>query len=87
MRLGHYLVGFENAIWALLYSDDGDLIGRTDYPERGLLTFLLVLVLVGIPLSWKKLRGGAKVEWIGYPLDVARFEVGVSETRALWAAS
>ena len=87
MRLGHYLVGFENAIWALLYSDDGDLIGRTDYPERGLLTFLLSLVLVGIPLSWKKLRGGTKVEWIGYLLDVARFEVGVTETRALWAAN
>ena len=59
MRLGHYMVGVHDAIWALVYSDDGDMIGRTDlYPERGLLLFLLTLVLVDIPLSWKKLRGG-----------------------------
>ena len=84
MRLGHYAIGFHDALWALLYSDDAKLTGRTDYPERGLLKFLLILVLVDVPLSWKKVRGGDQVEWIGYWVDVARFEIGISASRAAW---
>ena len=86
MRLGHSMVGLHDALWALLYSDDGKLTGRTDYPERGLLLFLLTLVAVKLPLSWKKLRGGAQAEWIGYMLDMARFEIGVSASKAAWAS-
>ena len=61
MRLGHYMIGYHDAIWALLYSDDGKLTGRTQYPERGLLLFLLTLVIVRLPLSWHKLKGGLQV--------------------------
>ena len=86
MRLGHYMVGCHDAIWALLYSDDGDLTGRTRYPERGLLLFLLTLVVLKLPLSWHKLKGGSQVEWIGYWLDIGRFEMGVSASRAAWAS-
>ena len=39
-----------------------------------------------IPLAWKNLRGGTEVEWIGYMLDIGRFEMGVSLSRAAWAA-
>ena len=85
MRVGHYFVGARDAIWALLYSDDGKLTGRTSYPERGLLVFLLTIVLIDIPLSWHKVRGGQQVEWIGYWVDVGRFEIGVSAARAAWA--
>ena len=86
MRLGHYMVGHHDALWALLYSDDGKLTGRTDYPERGLLMYLLTLILVKLPIAWKKLRGGSEAEWIGYVLDIKRFEVGVSASRAAWAS-
>jgi hypothetical protein len=85
MRLGHYFVGFQDALWAMLYSDDGKLTGRTDYPEKGILLFLLVLVVVRLPLSWKKVRGGEQIEWIGYALDMSRFRVGVTALRAAWA--
>ena len=51
MRLGHYVVGAHEAIWALLYSDDGMLSGRTDYPELGLLIFLLSITIIKLPLS------------------------------------
>ena len=85
MRLGHYFVGYHDALWTLLYSDDGKLTGRTDHPERGLLLFLLVIVAVKLPLSWHKVRGGKEVEWIGYLLDVGRFEMGVTASRAAWA--
>ena len=57
MRLGHYMVGHHDALWALLCSDDGKLTGRTDYPERGLLMYLLTLILFKLPIAWKKLRG------------------------------
>jgi hypothetical protein len=78
-------VGYHDALWTLLYSDDGKLTGRTEHPERGLLLFLLVIVLVRLPLSWHKVRGGKEVEWIGYMLDVGRFQIGVSASRAGWA--
>ena len=86
MRLGHYMVGHHDALWAVLYLDDGKLTGRTDYPERGLLVYLLTLIQVKLPIAWKKLRGGSEAEWIGYMLDIKRFEVGVSASRAAWAS-
>ena len=51
MRLTHYALGYEEALWALLYSDDGKLTGRTDHYERGLLLHLFVLVVVNFPIS------------------------------------
>ena len=80
----HYMLGPELAIWAMLYSDDGWLVGRTDQFEYGLLAHLLVLVLVGTPLAWHKLGGGVETEWVGYALDVGRFEIGISEARTQW---
>ena len=46
---------------------------------------LLVLVTVGAPLAWHKLHGGVECEWVGYLLDVGRFQVGISASRAAWA--
>ena len=69
----------------LLYSDDGKLTGRTDYPERGILIFLLSIVILDLPMSWHKVKGGQQVEWIGYALDLGRFSMGVSLSRAMWA--
>ena len=84
MRLAHYFIGYVEAVWALLYSDDGKVTGRNAHPERGLLMHLLVLVLVRLPVSWRKVRGGKEVEWIGYLVDVGRFRVGISASRAAW---
>ena len=35
---------------------------------------MFVLVLINLPLSWKKVHGGTEAEWIGYWLDLGRFE-------------
>ena len=86
MRFGYCMVGFHDAIWALLYSDDGKLTGRTGYPELGLLLFVPTLIPTKLPLSRKKLRGGVQSEWIGYMLDMKRSEVGVIASRAAWAS-
>ena len=87
MRLAHYVIGYIDAVYALLYSDDGKIIGRTAHYERGILLFLFVLICVGIPISWRKVRGGERTEWIGYLVDVGRFEMGISMSRAAWASS
>ena len=67
--------------------DDRDLglVGREARFERGILLHLLVLVLIGTPLAWHKLGGGIQSEWVGYALDVGRFEIGITELRAQWA--
>ena len=87
MRLAHYVIGYINAVYALLYSDDGKVIGRTEHYERGIMMFFFTMVIVNIPISWRKVRGGEKTEWIGYLVDVGRFEMGISMARASWAAS
>jgi len=38
----------------------------------------------GYPIKWKKVGGGLKHDWIGYWLDWARFERGISAKRAMW---
>mgnify|MGYP003333509867 CR=1 FL=1 len=84
IRLTHYLQGENHAIWTMLYSDDGWLVGRTARYEIGLIMHLLILVVLGTPLAWHKLCGGVDSEWVGYALDIGRFELGISEKRAQW---
>lgn len=36
-------------------------------------------------MAWHKLKGGLEMEWIGYAVDVGRFEIGVTEKRVHWA--
>ena len=79
VRLGHYVTGIEDALRALLYSDDGKVIGRTERYERGVLLYFFVMMVVGTPISWRKVRGGEASEWIGYWVDVGRFEMGVTK--------
>ena len=45
---------------------------------------MLLLVVLGVPFSWPKFRGGHEVDWVGYWLDYKNFEVGLSEARAHW---
>ena len=85
VRLSHYVQGFDQALWILLYSDDGWTTGRGNFVARDLFVHLFTLVLVGTPLAWHKLHGGEVLGWIGYALDVARFLIGISEKRVAWA--
>ena len=62
LRLTHYLVGWDDALWALLFSDDGAITGRTARYERGLLLHLLTLVVVGAPIAWKNMHGVVQAE-------------------------
>ena len=84
MRLAHYCQGVDRMLWLMLYSDDCWASAGGARPDRDLLLHLLVLGVVGTPLAWHKLKGGQSVEWIGYALDIARFEIGITEKRVQW---
>ena len=53
--------------------------------EDPLLFALLFLETLGVPLTWRKVRGGVEVEWVGLLLDVRHFRLGLSERRLAWA--
>ena len=38
-------------------------------------------------MKWRKVRGGVQVEWVGYLIDYARFEMGITESRAKWCTT
>ena len=85
MRLSHYFQGLERMLWLMLYSDDCWATASGDRADFDVLLHLLVLGVVGTPLAWHKLKGGQVLEWIGYALDVGRFEMGITEKRVQWA--
>ena len=84
VRLGHVLAGVELGILHLLFADDGWMVATGGFFWRKLLFWLFILDLLEIPLSWKKVRGGVKVQWIGYQIDVQMFEKGISSGKVKW---
>ena len=84
MRALHYILQHDHALFALLFADDGFLTGRGRAAFPALLLSLLFFAVIGLPLSWDKLRGGFQGDWIGYYVDIVQYQVGLSESRALW---
>ena len=85
VRLSHYYAPRQiRALWVLLYADDGNATAGGPRFEAPLLVHLLFLEVLGTPMKWKKVKGGVQVEWVGYLLDYARFEMGITESRAKW---
>ena len=70
VRLLHRLGGQELGLLHLLFADDGWLTAVGEFFWRRLIFWMFCLELIEIPISWKKVRGGLKVQWIGYQLDV-----------------
>eukprot|EP00435_Cladocopium_sp_Y103_P029829 s306_g7.t1 len=84
VRVCHLLGGVELGILHLLFADDGWMVATGDFFWRKLLYWLFVLDILEIPLSWKKVRGGVCVQWIGYQLDVKNFLKGISDKKVRW---
>eukprot|EP00435_Cladocopium_sp_Y103_P040223 s3631_g10.t3 len=83
-RLLHRLGTDGLGVLHLLFADDGWLTATGEYFWRRLLYWVFLLDLLEIPLSWKKVRGGLKLQWIGYQLDLDAFEKGISERKVQW---
>lgn len=73
-------------VWQLVFADDEHWSSTGPDTVVNLLATVLFQVVVGVPFSWKKFRGGFSMDWVGFWIDYTRFEVGLSESRAMWLA-
>ena len=44
----------------------------------------MIFEALGVPMKWKKYRGGLRYQWIGFEVDFDRFTLGISTSRAEW---
>ena len=84
IRTAHRLCGNEMEVYHLLFADDGWLVGLGEHFWRRLLFWLFLLEVAEVPLSWKKVRGGMRVQWIGYTLDIENYTKGISRKKVQW---
>ena len=71
-------------VMQLLFADDARLQTNGPLKFENLILAIFIWCLVGTPLSWAKTKGGMSCEWVGYWLDYARFQLGISESRSAW---
>jgi len=86
LRCMHYLLGPMNAVYALLYADDGQAVSSGEYHAKLILALAIWLIL-GFPIKWSKVHGGIAYDYIGYWMDWQRFRIGINERRTLWLIS
>ena len=84
VRSCHKLMGRHMGLLHLIYADDGWLTATGSKFWKKILMWLFLYELLEIPITWKKVRGGAAVDWIGYHLNVATFERGINESKKAW---
>ena len=84
VRLAHRLGHGELALYHLLYADDGWLTATGSWFWRKLLYWMFILGLAEVPVSWSKVCGGVRADWIGYRLDVHKYERGISDKKKAW---
>ena len=84
VRCCHRLMGRRMGLLHLIYADDGWLTATGNKFWKKILMWLFLFELLEIPVTWKKVRGGAEVDWIGYHLDVAAFTRGINESKRTW---
>lgn len=70
--------------WQMIFADDVQMLAGGPDKWETLVVAILTWAMLGTPFSWKKFRGGLELDWVGYWLDVRRFEVGLSQKRILW---
>ena len=84
VRTAHRSAGRDMGVLHLLFADDGWMVAIGEFFWRRLLFWLFVLEVMEVPSSYKKLRGGTRLQWIGYQLDVGVFEKGISDSKVRW---
>ena len=85
-RVFHRVLPQHLIFYLLLFADDGLMMAAGPEYHKAIMALFLFLEVLEVPLSWKKTRGGFRVEWIGYTVDVERWRVGISEKKVRWLA-
>ena len=75
------------APWISLMADDFRLEAQGAGFAEGLLYMIWLFVILGVPLQWKKLKGGVVLQWVGYELLLREHALGISQSRADWLAN
>jgi len=83
-RLVHYTLGAAAAPWILVLADDFKVEATGGHYADCLLAALWVLILLRVPISWDKVRGGTRFTWVGYEVDLKAHTLGLAQARAQW---
>ena len=73
--------------FALIFVDDIHMASGGNDRWLALWRFIALLEMVGLPFSFHKFRGGFQMDFVGFWVDYARFEIGMSERRVAWLVS
>ena len=71
----HFLHG------SMMYIDDSLFAAKQSEFSTVISMILTFLVLMGVPISWKKLEAGLFTEWVGFRLDFSERKAYLSEAR------
>eukprot|EP00971_Amphidinium_carterae_P350444 6491545-Amphidinium_carterae.1 len=71
-RLCYHLT---NGSYNLVYVDDFLLLHQSANADRDRLSVLILMLILGVPLSWKKLQFGQLLEWIGIEINLREWTV------------
>lgn len=82
-RATFYLLG-RAEVFLLTYVDDLLWIVRGSAAMDSTAVALFFLVMVGLPMSWRKCKGGISVDWVGYHINLEKKTVGINVKRTRW---
>ncbi len=84
VRAAHLLAQPSDQLWLLLMADDLKCESTAEQPHVPIVFVILLLVVLGVPLSWHKAQGGETIKWIGYEVHLGQLALGITQRRADW---
>ncbi len=84
IRAIHLLSEPSDELWMLLMADDLKAESTSASPATSVIYALLILLVMGVPLSWHKSQGGRTIRWIGYEVQLSTLSLGITQARAQW---
>ena len=83
-RAAFYLLG-KREIFMLVYVDDLLWLAHNDKDSVQMVCLVIFFfVLLGLPFSWRKFKGGGEFCWVGLELNLRESKLGLSVQRAQW---
>ena len=84
--LGRHALNLLGTCWIfiLVFVDDLHIASGGNQRWKQIWRFIATMEMVGTPFSYRKFRGGFTSDYVGYWVDYGRFEIGISERRAVW---
>ena len=76
------MLGRDLATWLLLVADDLAMIITHSKIRESVFMVLVLIRVMGFPLSWKKLAGGEVLKWVGNELVLRNSALALSASRA-----